>query len=191
MSLEIYPWEEKEFVCDFLAQTFYYVSHSEKLLALAIARLNDSGLAKRFKEHLSEEHNHELLAVNDLKRLKSNLANHKECPQTRTFYECQYYKIEHQNPLALMGYILFLEELAAKEGSYIHDLIKKKHGVSSTFLKVHGEEDLDHVAKARELIFDLPLEVQSIINVNFEQSRKNYYAMLDSICERITSPIAA
>lgn len=152
-SYESMPWDQKEFYANYLAQTFYYVRHSTRILALSAGRLSyekDQKIHLRFLKHLGEEANHEKLALNDLKFLGYKLQDFDELNSTRFFYEPQYYKIEHQHPLALMGYILFLEVLAQNVCPPLSAKLTNLYGKkSATFLLVHGEEDPSHVEEAK------------------------------------------
>ncbi len=182
-----YPWDNLDFVQNFLAQTYYYVNHSEKLLCLSMARLSEDKEFRRFKEHLIEESAHDRLAINDLKKFNSNINNHTEYATTKAFYQTQYYLIEHKHPLSLLGYILFLEELADQAGRSIHEKLEEYYSKTSAFIKLHYEEDEDHVEEAKKLINTLPEEIKSIIYQNYDDSKKLYYSMLDQIVEEITS----
>ena len=112
-----YPWENKRAYAEFLAQTYYYICHSTRLLAASAARFSqeDQGMHKRFLLHTDEENSHELLALRDLQKLGFSIKDFPEMAQTRILYEVQYYKVEHCDPAALMGYILALETLAGKD----------------------------------------------------------------------------
>ncbi len=185
------PWDNEEFVANYFAQTFYYVKHSEKLLALCIARLQDDKIVSRFKEHMSEENSHELLALADLKKMGRSIKNFPEHPLTKSFYESQYYKIEHQHPLVVMGYIQFLETLAVEQGLVAWKGIKNSIGIESSFLKLHGEEDIDHVEKANYMISHLPNELQVLIHQNFYQSQLMFKLLLSSLEEATEIKVAA
>ncbi|MGI4993320.1 iron-containing redox enzyme family protein [Halobacteriovorax sp. GFR7] len=176
-----YPWENEYFVAEYLAQTYFYVSHSEKLLCLAMARLDDDKIFRRFKEHLNEESAHDKLAIRDLQRFGSNIESHQEHSLTKAFYQGQYYQIEYKHPLALMGYIFFLEDLVAKAGPYVHEKISASSGKISSFIKLHYEEDEDHVEEARKLIESLPKNIQNFIAENKRYSQEIFFNILDAI----------
>ncbi len=178
-----YPWENKIAYADFLAQTYYYVCHSTRLLAAAAARFSqeDQALHKRFMKHSDEETSHELLALRDLQKLGFRIEDFPELPQTRTMYEIQYYKIEHRDPAALMGYILALETMAGQElqatkerlfGLYGKDCVK--------FIQVHADEDPDHIEKALKVIESLRKERLVSIDQNLEQSGICYSDILEA-----------
>src|SRR5215813_8139137 len=83
------PWHIKAVYGAFLAQTYYYVNHSTRLLALAASRFKSSEepIHRRFIKHATEEMSHEILALRDLKHLGLSLDNYHEFPSTRAFYQ--------------------------------------------------------------------------------------------------------
>lgn len=178
-------WADKAFYADYIAQTFYYVRHSTRLLALAASRLNyedEQSFHLRFISHLREESNHEKLALNDLKFLGYKKEELPELPGTRLFYEPQYYKIEHERPLALMGYILFLEVLAQKACPALAERLSKQYGNRcATFFHVHGEEDPAHVEAALNLISNLNAADLESIQQNLVQSSFAYNNVLSAL----------
>src|SRR5215470_14775595 len=124
------PWHDKAIYGAFLAQTYYYVNHSTRLLALAASRFqaSEERIHRRFIRHATEEMSHEILALRDLKNLGLSLESYHEFPSTRAFYQTQYYMIEHVSPWSFWGYILMLEGLAVSEGAWLYDEIKRHHG---------------------------------------------------------------
>lgn len=185
-SLKSFPWSDKASYGDYLAQTYYYVNHSERLLALAAALMNeeDRKMQRRFFSHLSEENSHDLMVKKDLENLGYSLEDFPEKPETKIFWETQYYKIEHQDPSALMGYILLLEDVASTTCTWIHQEIEKYHGKKcSTFLRVHGEEDPDHVDEALRVIEALSEVRKTRIYSNLKQSQIAYKNILSAIVE--------
>lgn len=178
------PWDNKEFYANYMAQTFYYVRHSTRILALSASRLNYENQQKihlRFLKHLGEEANHEKLAINDLKFLGHKIEDFKELNATRFFYEPQYYKIEHLHPMALMGYILYLEVLAQNVCPPLSKKLAELYGKkSATFLLVHGEEDPHHVDEAQKLLSELDPTALHFITENLEQSA---FAFDNMMCE--------
>lgn len=179
-------WQDKRMYGNFLAQTFYFVQHSTRLLALAASRLpmERSSSFLQFISHLGEEKNHDKIALTDLKKLGFTLDDFPELPSTRAFYESQYYKIEHLNPTSLLGYILFLEALAVHTGPILYAAAKKSHGLSCTqFLKIHIEEDPHHVDRVLVTIEALPNGEKQVIETNLIQSAKIYSFMIECMAE--------
>lgn len=188
-SYESMPWDNREFYANYLAQTFYYVRHSTRLLATSAGRLDYEGqqaLHLRFLKHLGEEANHERLALNDLKALGYSVDEFKELNSTRFFYETQYYKIEHIDPLALMGYILYLEVLAQNICPPLAKKLTHLYGKkAATFLLVHGEEDPHHVEEAQKLLSSLAPPTLEIITENLIQSSSAFDLMMKEINDTV------
>lgn len=184
-TIDSCDWSNKNFYADYMAQTFYYVRHSTRLLALAASRLSyeeEQNFHLRFIAHLREESNHEKLALNDLKYLGFKKEDFPEHSCTRLFYEPQYYKIEHQRPLALMGYILFLEALAQKACPKLVETLAETYGNRcATFFHVHGEEDPAHVEAALKVVSELSAEDEKAVIENLSQTSYAYHCLLEEI----------
>jgi len=184
--LKQFPWDSKRAVGDYLAQTYYYVRHSEKFLALAAGLMDDGDrkYQKRFLQHLSEENAHDLMVKKDLENLGYFLEDFPERAETRMFWETQYFKIEHEDPMILMGYILLLEDVASEVCSFLAEKICQHHSKkASTFLRVHGEEDPHHVTEALGVIDSLSEVRQKLVYANLLQSQKAYQRMIQAIRE--------
>lgn len=180
------PWEDLNFYAEFLAQTYYQVRHSTRLLAAAAARFDHdadgNSLHVRFAAHMAEEKSHERLCVHDLKHVKKSIDDYTELPSTRQFYEPQYYKIEHQAPIVLFGYILPLESLGPAFGTTITRRATAAHGAAgTTFLAVHSEEDTGHLDKAFAMLEHAAAREKQLIEQNIEQTAYAYLGMLDGI----------
>jgi hypothetical protein len=185
-GLDRFPWADKNAYGDWIAQTYYYVRHSTRLLAAAAARFpfDERGIALhlRFAAHMAEEKKHELLCVHDLKVLGLTLADFTEHASTRMFYEPQYYKIEHQDPLALFGYILPLEAIGPWHAARVIEAITKAHGEKSAqFMKLHSEEDVEHLDKALQMLEGCSPKEKALVEENMQQTTYAYVAMLEDI----------
>lgn len=183
---QAFPWEDAAAYGDFLAQTYYYVCHSTRLLAWSAARFTPTQekLHWRFLAHCREEGGHQQLAKKDLESLGFTLADFPERAATRSFYEIQYAKSLHSDPTALLGYVLALETFAAASGPWIYARAKASHGEKcGAFLKVHSEDDPEHVAKALQALEGLDERQLEIIEQNIEQSGELYRAILMECAE--------
>lgn len=185
-EVEGFPWEDRKAYADFIAQTYYYVRHSTRLLAASAARFaldeRGSALHRRFAEHMAEEKSHERLALHDMKHLGESLENYPELPVTRMFYEPQYFKIEHLEPVALFGYILGLEAVGPRYGAIVNARIAAAFGrESTTFLRLHAEEDVDHLDKALRMIDATTEAERALIADNLCQTLYGYGAILTQV----------
>ncbi|HET8935119.1 MAG TPA: iron-containing redox enzyme family protein [Polyangiales bacterium] len=181
-----FPWEHKQAYAAWLAQTYFYVRHSTRLLAAAAARfsLDNRGNAfhVRFGTHIGEEKSHEKLALHDMKQLGANIQSMRELSSTRMFYETQYYKINYVDPFALYGYILMLEATGPVCGGEIVARVTRAHGPKcATFLVLHAEEDVDHVQRALAMVAELDPVTHEIVLQNLHQSATAYRLMLEEI----------
>lgn len=187
VKMREFPWEDKEAYARYLAQAFHYVSHSTRLLAAAAGAMDpaDEKLFNRFVKHISEEKSHEKLAARDLERLGFSLGDYPELAATRSMYEIQYHKIFRHGPVVLMGYILPLEIVASSECPGIFRRLDKcQEKEASSFIRLHGEEDPDHVEKALDSLKGLDKERLAKIDQNIEQTVDLYSSMLDACSRR-------
>jgi len=183
------PWQDKAVYGAFLAQTNYYVSHSTRLLALAASRfkMSEDPLHRRFIKHATEEMNHEVLALRDLKSLGLSLKQYPEFPSTRAFYQTQYYMIEHVSPWCFWGYILMLEGLALTKGPWLFNELKQHHGEkAASFVRVHATEDVAHMAAAEKAIQSLPDQERPLVIEQIANSCFYYRAMLQQCAAHAT-----
>jgi hypothetical protein len=189
------PWEDKKFYGNFLAQTYYFVCHSTRLLARAASHfgVDNERLYRRFVNHMSEEDRHELLAKKDLEQLGFSIEDFPELSETRTFWESQYYKIDQSKGTSLLGYILYLEAIAVNCFERCYDVISKEYGNKCVnFIRVHVNEDPEHLEHAIEEINAFEGAQLADIWQNFEQSADIYEQILfKSLKMRDSQKIAA
>jgi hypothetical protein len=172
-TIQNYPMETPLGYAHWLAQTHYFVRHSTRLLALCCANLgwDRNDLHNRFIDHTREERGHDMMALSDLKSLGFKLESFPELPETQAFYQTQYYWVEHVSPLAFFGYILCLEAASVNGGQSLYQRALKAHGQRPTvFLKVHVQEDVDHVKKAYEQLATFPEKDLVAITENLKLS---------------------
>jgi hypothetical protein len=183
-----FPWADPKFYANWCAQTFYYVSHSTRLLALASAltevKLNN--LHYHFIKHLKEESGHENLAKLDCEKLGFGLEAFPELPSTCAFYQTQYYYIQNVHPQAFFGYIIMLEGAASNIGAKCMAKAKAAHGEKAVhFWQTHSDEDPAHIEQAFSWIAKLENpDVYKAIAKNLLQSSHCYEGMLTEICKK-------
>lgn len=154
-----------------LAQTYYFVAHSIPLLERAIASAKDPKFIERSKEHIREETGHDKIALNDLKVLESPIKDLPEWQWTRDFYNRQYQQVERRGEL-LLGYILALEGMATLSAHILPPILQAYGVKASKFVKIHIEEDLDHLPHAIE--HTLALDCKNEILQNFTKTIAEY-----------------
>ena len=83
-----FPWHHKNYYSEWLAQTYFYVSHTTRMLALATSKfsINEKSFHMKFIELINEEKGHEKLAEFDLKQLGFATSSFAELPETSAIY---------------------------------------------------------------------------------------------------------
>lgn len=178
------PFENPSVYAGWLAQTYYFVCHSTRLLSLAASRFDvtQDELHYRFIDHCKEEKAHEKIAIKDIEGVGFKFEDFYELPQTQGFYQSQYYWIERVNPASFFGYILALEGGAILFGKKLAERVAKVHGKKPTqFLAVHANEDIGHLKKAFEQTKKFDEKTQAVIWKNLETSVGLYISMLEGV----------
>ncbi|WP_406699891.1 iron-containing redox enzyme family protein [Singulisphaera sp. Ch08] len=135
-------------------------------------------------EHAQDEKNHEQLALNDLEQLGYSLDAFPELPDTAQLYQSQYYLIEHVNPAALYGSILYLEGLASTIGPEVLQRVTNSHGQAAVaFLYEHVSLDKEHIKKALDVASQCRPEQLSSIIWSLRQKKTIYLHILESISQ--------
>lgn len=179
------PWQDKKFYANWCAQTYYFVNHSTRLLAMVAAYVpptGPQGVHQRFLKHAMEESGHETMAKKDVKKLGFELNQFKELTETKNFYQSQYYSIQHIHPASFFGYILCLEGVAVEQAGVVAEKVKNYHGKDiARFLDVHAGEDPAHLDKAFQSLKELDSGVQKLVMENFVRSCENYAHIMMSL----------
>lgn len=186
-----FPWEDTDSYANWLAQTYYMVSHSTRLVALAgaLIDLEKPDLHARFIDHAKEERGHEIVCISDIKQLGKKLSDFDKFASSQAMYQVQYYWIQHKNPISFFGYTYALEMLACKFGPIVFSRVEKAHGSKcSKFLKLHSEADLDHMNKANEMILKLSDRELLLAGENLGLSCQLYRNMLTEITNKKINP---
>lgn len=181
------PWEDQGFYSQYLAQTYYYVSHSVSLLTYCCGMLGPEfeTFRKRLIDHVHEEYGHQKLAVADLKHMGLDIKDFEEFPETSAFYESQMFKMNIYSPITLWGWILALEGLAVQAGDQFYQRVKAAHGEKAAiFLKVHVTEDEEHFRVALKTIEGLPPQIAKGVEQNLKQSMHMFTKMLEE-CQKL------
>jgi hypothetical protein len=179
-----FPWENRRAYADFLAQTYYYVCHTTRLLALCASRIgiDREKLHHRFLKHAAEERSHHLLAERDIQALGLSLAAFPERSLTAALYEAQYFRVEHGWPTTIFGYILALEGLSVVHGPHVYKAVNQHYGdAAASFVKLHSLEDPDHLESAFAMIAAMDGDELSRIKANFCFTRDLYRTLLHEI----------
>src|SRR5687767_1252839 len=97
-------FSKRDIYANWLAQTYYFVSHSVRLSALGASKLDvDHPLSKRMVAHTREETGHHLIAKRDIEALGRKLEDYPQLGVTSAFYQAQYYVVLFEDPAHLIG----------------------------------------------------------------------------------------
>jgi hypothetical protein len=184
-------FSDREIYANWLAQTYYFVSHSVRLSSLAAAKLPvDSAIGQRMAAHTVEEKGHHTVAIKDIESLGKKITDYPPFGVTSAFYQAQYYKVLFEHPHHLLGQIFMLEALAVEAGPWMHRLVKKCYGAQGTrFVRIHEHEDQDHVTKAIQAMNSFSDEHKAGTKENFFQACEVYYYILRSVNEAAYSAL--
>lgn len=186
LKIDSFDWADKNFYSLWLAQAYYLVRHTTRLLALSagLCPFENEETHKRIVQHLGEETGHDAIALADLKALGADLTLLPEITQTTKLITMQYDLMKEYSGLAFFGYVLLLEGLAVKRGEKLSGIVTEKFGPrAARFLKTHAEDDIEHIERALEQIESFSPEDQAIVIRNFRDSSQLYHAMLDYVGE--------
>jgi hypothetical protein len=180
-----YPIEDRESYCRFLNQQYYLVQNSTRYLALSASKIGPTQ-RKEFREwahHLSEELDHDMLVLADLKRLDYEPRDEMS-PYARALIGYQYDSIETKGHNAILGYALLLEGLSCHVCKKLADRVEVVMGKgAATYLRLHADVDLEHFPEGMKKIRELNAEQTEIVRDNLEVSAALYSSLLNWLTE--------
>lgn len=178
-----FPFEDIDMYCRWMNQQFYLVQNSTRYLALSASKVSATE-RKEFREwvhHLEEELDHDVLILNDLKRLGRPHSDPID-PITRAMISSQYSDIEKYGANALLGYALMLEGLSCRVCARIAERVESAHGPrTASYLRLHAEVDQDHFPEGLKKITTLNSEQQNIVRMNLDTMLALYVSEFDFI----------
>ena len=178
------PWQTSEFYAMWLAQTYFYVRNATRVLAKAAYRCTheEEFIHKKMLQGITEERNHEIMAINDLREVGYEMSEMKELPSTTSYYQTLLAAIDYDGPYALLGYFVALEGLGAIGADYIFESTFEKWGKKGTqFLRVHTRVDQHHFTDGLEFIESLPKDKQVMIEKYVVSSTHIYLGLLAGV----------
>lgn len=194
-AVDAFQWEDRHAYLLWLRQSFEYVRNSTRILALTAGYLKSSAHSTRFIQHAAEEKGHERLLINDARALNVNIEELKALPEGKAFHQSLYYSILYDNPMAIFGWVLMLEGVACQKGKDLYARASRAHGErAASFLKVHSNEDIDHIQKALIAVANLTPEDRKVVVEAMVMYADLYCNILERIkteCQSGTSKVAA
>lgn len=177
-------WEDPGIYAIWLAQTYYYVRHATRVLAFAAAHCSfeDEAMHQKCLLGIMEEKGHEVLVIRDLRSLGYSISQFQEFTATSAYYQTLYRNITTDGPVALIGYFVPLEGLAAIGLSKVMGIVTEKYGAKGTnFLQMHCKVDEGHFATGLDFIEAFDREKAVIFKKHLNYSTNLYINILESI----------
>jgi pyrroloquinoline quinone (PQQ) biosynthesis protein C len=144
----------------YLRETYHLVKHTPKYLTFAADRVahDDERLSAYFSKFSLEETGHELLCIKDIDALGEDadviLSGGPNAGAWGIVTQC-YFWATHGNPVALLGDAFATEELGLAKGVEVARLLETNYSIprqATTFLRLHGSEDKEHLEAAARAI---------------------------------------
>jgi hypothetical protein len=152
---------------DTLLRSMVFVHHtmvaSDNLLRSAYYKSEaGSALGKYFKRHMMEELGHKRWMERDLATAGIDI---KTMPASKLAVQMagsMYYRIFHEHPAALLGYMVVMECFPVPAG--VMDELERIHGTELLrTVRYHATHDVDHGADVLEMIDQMPEELHPLL----------------------------
>lgn len=176
-----FPWEDTRAYAGWLAQQYFLVRHTTRLIALAISKCEDSRVRDEYIGHLAGERGHDELLLKDLKALGYKIEDFAAFPATRLMIHNQYYWMNHVSPDSLFGYAQYLEGISIFTVPKVIGRLKAKGITALSFLQLHAESDEDHYPEGLERIRRIGPAAETLILPNLKESHLLYGQMFADI----------
>lgn len=144
----------------YLKETYHLVRHTPGYLKVAAERIDgeEKWLRDYYLKYADDETGHELLCVHDIRALKADpdqVLSSKPLGGSWAMITQNYFLSSFGNPVSLIGDTIATEGLGSSLATTIADVLEEKYGFphnATTFLRVHGEEDVAHMEGARKAL---------------------------------------
>lgn len=145
--------EGRAFYAAYLLESYAYVRHTSRILALAASRMEESHVAVRsflFRHAVAEDRHHHMI-VRDLKHLGLTAAdaeNHVPSAACQALVAYVYRIAGRENPVGILGDAYFLECMSLTSADDFADKILKLCDLPEkavSFMRNHGKLDVAHV----------------------------------------------
>lgn len=185
--IERFPWEDTKAYAAWLAQQYYLVRHSSRLLGLALSKIDDPTVRNEYVNHLHGERGHDDLLLKDLKTLGYKLEDFPELISTRLLVHNQYFWLNNATQDSLFGYAQYLEGISVFSVPKVIQRLEAKNVKALAFLKVHADSDEIHYPEGFARIHRNKVDWVKEIVPNLEESHALYAKMFEEIEGSLTA----
>ncbi len=183
-KIRILPWENRSFYTQWLAQQYFLVRHTPKLLCAFALQLpiHQSDELNEILYHLKEETGHDRWLIKDLQKFDKSPEHFQPSPMANALIMSQYYYIQHTDPMALCGYSQFLEYTSAVVAGELADRVEREFGPgTAVFLRGHSHVDVEHAEDGWKLLSRATDKQKTLIFENLEMTDSLYSQLLSEI----------
>ena len=182
-----FPWEDKRAYAGWLAQQYFLVRHTTRLIALAISKCEDSRVRDEYIGHLAGERGHDELLLKDLRALGFNIADFTPFASTRLMIHNQYYWMNDVAADSLFGYAQYLEGISIFTVPKVIERLKASGETALSFLQLHADSDEDHYPEGLERIRRIGANAEALILPNLAESHLLYGQIFADIESTLTA----
>jgi hypothetical protein len=182
--LRRYPWAEPKLYAAWLSQTYFYVRQVSRVLAAAAVRtpLDEPEFHEHFLRAITEEKDHGIMALNDLRELGFEIEQFREQPLTKAFYQTLFFSIDTQGFPALLGYFFVLEGVAGARGTEIYRVLKEAYaGRAISFVEEHVILDAEHYPRSLAMLRGLRPDYLRVVLDSTQLAGPIYRHMIDAV----------
>ncbi len=179
-------WSSKDVYASWMAQTYFYVSHSTKIISLAgaLMRGQHEHLHMKFVSLCKEELGHDKVIYTDIKQLGYKPEDFQPFAETSAMYQSQYYWINACSPVSVYGYFIFLEGLSIAHGpGLLAELAKHHPKMTTKYLKIHVDDDPEHVDLHNKELHKLSEQELTWAIMNLKNTAHFYQGMLKQLAQ--------
>ena len=163
----------REHYLAYLRETYHLVKHTPSYLRIAAGNLgqDQTDLRDFYLKFAMDEAGHEKLCVHDIKTLGEDpekVLGDQPNSGCWAMITQNYYLANFGNPVALIGDSVATEGLGAGMATQSAKILEQKYGypkAATTFLYVHGEEDVAHMDNGRKLLEEYAGDSQSFAEI--------------------------
>jgi hypothetical protein len=188
------PWEDKHFYSAWIAQQYFLVQHTTRLICLYSLRIpmENNQAYKDTLTHLKEESGHDQWLLNDLKKLNCSIDLFSPEIEINALIKSQYYQISYEPIVSFLGYSQFLELLSVRFANKVAERVENQFGKgSAVFLRGHAEADQDHIVEGFDRMKDCSNFEKSKIIENLNTTGALYNTTLFKLCDSLKNIKAA
>lgn len=152
----------RENYLSYLRDTYHFISHTSRALALAASRAEDRALRRWLLEEADDEDGHDQFCLKDIRNLGFDPDRERRTPAGRGAWALIsqfYYLAGHENPIGILGVASATELMGATMAGDVAKLLVERFGIPDdavSFLRSHHTFDQRHLTDVTHAINTMP-----------------------------------